>query len=204
MIFRTGFAQSESVKGGNIYSSNFIIDDTQRNFTYYIPLNYDLKGTYPTIIFLHAKDNSSRNVIRKFGNTIHALADTLKCIIIYPDAVNGKWNTGMNAANDSINDVGFISILIDYFCSVYNSDPNRVYVAGWQNGGEMAYRLGCDLSSKITAITTFVSDASDEQELTMKCVLRKNIKVLNITGNKNQEAYDIIRAIQFFMPQLKQ
>jgi len=47
------FCQEDSVKGGELYSSNFLIDSIQRNFIYYMPANYGKKDAYPLVIFLH-------------------------------------------------------------------------------------------------------------------------------------------------------
>ena len=56
------------------------------------------------------------------------------------------------AHRENIDDVGFISTLIDILIEDYNIDPERVYVTGISNGAIMSYRLACELSYKITAI----------------------------------------------------
>jgi polyhydroxybutyrate depolymerase len=45
--------------------------------------------------------------------------------------------------------------MIDYFVQRYQGDAKKVYVIGFSNGGEMAYRLSIDLPRKITAIAPF-------------------------------------------------
>jgi len=161
----TACSQNDSLKGGELYSSNFLIDGVQRNFTYYMPINYGKKDQYPLVIFLHGMGATGKNIIKSYGSRIHAMADETNYIVIYPDAVVGHWNDKMGGsfpATDTINDVGFISILIDYFRDVYNCDAKRVYVAGFSNGGELAYRLSCDIPFKITAIAPFISAMGTE------------------------------------------
>jgi len=87
------------------------------------------------------------------------LADKDGFIVIYPDGIGQNWNDGRmdeeaedRAHKENIDDVGFISGLIDYMIRNYNSDPKRVFVTGISNGAIMAYRLACELSHKITAI----------------------------------------------------
>lgn len=85
-------------------------------------------------------------------------------IAIYP---NGKvdttnplrqqyWNAGMwnrvEQRNIGVDDVGFISALLDRVITRYNVDPSRVYLTGMSNGAMMTYRLACELSDRIAAI----------------------------------------------------
>jgi polyhydroxybutyrate depolymerase len=80
-------------------------------------------------------------------------------IIVYPDGIELNWNDGRmdeeandRAHRDNIDDVSFISALIDSMIQNYNINPKRVYVTGISNGAIMSYRLACELSHKITAI----------------------------------------------------
>lgn len=152
------FGQDDLLKGKEIYSSNFIIDGVTRNFTYYMPRHFGEKEQYPLLIFLHGTGSSSKQIIKNYGDQLHAKADEYDCIILYPDAVAGKWNAFADkdsAARNHINDAGFFSILIEYFINQYHADAKHVYVAGINNGGEMAYRLACNSPYKIAAIVPF-------------------------------------------------
>jgi polyhydroxybutyrate depolymerase len=87
------------------------------------------------------------------------MADKDGFIMVYPDGIELNWNDGRmdEEANDrahreNIDDVGFLSALIDSMINDYNIDPKRVYVTGISNGAIMSYRLACELSHKITAI----------------------------------------------------
>jgi polyhydroxybutyrate depolymerase len=155
VLHANSFAQNDSLKGGEFYASNFLIDEIQRNFIYYMPAHYGERDTYPLIILLHSEGESGKSVIKSFGNIMQQIADTSGFIVIYPDAVNGHWNTGMNKGKDSANDAGFISILIDYFIQVYQANPKQIYLLGFSTGGEMALRTACIVPLKITAIAAF-------------------------------------------------
>ncbi len=48
-------------------------------------------------------------------------------------------------------DVAFISDLIDKLSAEYNIDPARVYANGLSNGGGMSFVLSCKLSERIAA-----------------------------------------------------
>ena len=72
----------------------------------------------------------------------------------YPNS-SGSGNTTLwNAILDStrFDDVKFMSNIIDYMLINYDFiDHDKVYAAGFSNGGYMSYRLSCDLSHRIAA-----------------------------------------------------
>jgi len=202
------FCQENSLKGGEFYSSNFLIDSIQRNFIYYLPVNYGKKDEYPLVIFLHGQNESSKTIIKNYGNKIQVLADSSDAIVIYPDAVAAHWNDKPGAgfpSTDKVNDVGFISILVDYFKQVYSCDSRRVYVAGFFNGGKLAYRLSCDIPAKITAVAPFISDMNE----VTKCNSDKSVAIMNThsltdSTNRKVDAASIEEVWKFFMSKTKE
>jgi polyhydroxybutyrate depolymerase len=88
------------------------------------------------------------------------LADADGFIAVYPDGLNGIWNDGR--AGDSrvpsdLDDVGFISTMIDALAEQFNVDTSRVFATGYSMGGMMAFRLGCELQDKIAAVASVAS-----------------------------------------------
>jgi polyhydroxybutyrate depolymerase len=55
-------------------------------------------------------------------------------------------------------DSGFIRNLIQTLSPQYNIDPKRVFVMGMSAGGEMAHRIGIDLSDVVAAIAVVSGD----------------------------------------------
>ena len=73
------------------------------------------------------------------------------------------WNAGGccgYARDKDIDDVDFISTVLDYLMENYAVDTTRVYATGMSNGGFMAYRLACELSDRIAAIAPVASTMS--------------------------------------------
>ena len=153
LIISIAVNAQDAIPGQTIYSSNFNIDNIPRNCVFYIPLGYGKHEAYPLVIMLHDKGSSAKNVIKTYGVPLHANADSASAIIIYPDAVAGHWNDG--TANDTVNDVGYLSILADYFIQRYQCDPDQVYITGFGNGAAMAYKFACDLPGKAAAVASF-------------------------------------------------
>jgi polyhydroxybutyrate depolymerase len=73
-------------------------------------------------------------------------------VAVYPDGIDGCWNQGRSGS--TVDDVGFIGSLLDRLVKQLPIDRSRIFVTGGSGGGAMAYRLACELSSRITAIAS--------------------------------------------------
>lgn len=65
------------------------------------------------------------------------------------------WNDGSGGTSSSrknIQDVEFISKIIDDITSRFPVDRNRIFATGFSNGASMSLRLGIELSDKIKAV----------------------------------------------------
>jgi len=65
--------------------------------------------------------------------------------------LNRTWNAGWccgKAEKNGVDDVGFISALIDKMLDDYNISPDKVYVTGMSNGAFMSYRLAVNSAKK--------------------------------------------------------
>jgi polyhydroxybutyrate depolymerase len=127
------------------------------------PTYYDIDQQsvdYPLVIALHGTGGSAVQMEAMYG--LSKKADESNFVVVYPDGVrtNGflgirTWNAGTccdYAMENDIDDVAFISDLIDKLVGDFHVNPRRVYVTGMSNGGMMSYRIACELSLKIAAI----------------------------------------------------
>jgi polyhydroxybutyrate depolymerase len=141
------------------HRSSFKHDNLKRSFKIHVSSVYNKSARGPLVIALHGRGGNGESMILITRKGFNKLADKDGFIVVYPDGIELNWNDGRmdEEANDrahreNIDDVGFISALIDTMITDYNIDPKRVYVTGISNGAIMAYRLGCQLADKITAI----------------------------------------------------
>lgn len=119
----------------------------------------------PTIIVLHGGGGSAESAEYVTGFTEKALPKGY--IIAYPNGTNrfsrlkkGRtWNAThccAHAMKQNIDDIGFISKLIDHLIDHENADPRRIYITGISNGAMMTHMIATELSDKITAIAPVI------------------------------------------------
>jgi len=127
-------------------------DGESINYRLFIPSGYDESINVPLVFSLHGFGGNGPS--QQAYDDLWQVADTAGFIIAYPTAFNNTWNAGTDyyAPYTSFNDVGLISALIDSINQDYSIDLTRVYATGMSNGGDMVYRLACELSDRIAAI----------------------------------------------------
>ena len=111
----------------------------------------------PLVIALHGGGGSGIGMVALTLGGFNVLSERERFIVVYPDGIGKNWNDGRGllryrAQRENIDDVGFISALIDHLAKKYNIDRKRVYITGMSNGAIMSYRLACELADKIAAI----------------------------------------------------
>jgi polyhydroxybutyrate depolymerase len=100
-----------------------------------------------------------------------SIADREGFLLAFPDGVDKNWNdgrpdVGSKAQQENVDDVGFISALIDDVAAKLPLDPARVYATGISNGAIMSTRLACELAGRIAAVGLVVGTAPQGFEST--------------------------------------
>ncbi|MGL5811348.1 MAG: extracellular catalytic domain type 1 short-chain-length polyhydroxyalkanoate depolymerase [Nocardioides sp.] len=117
-------------------------------------------GRRPVVIMLHGGGGSGSNAARMTG--FNELADQEGFLAVYP---NGSgvgpltWNADHccgYALRNEVDDVAFISALIDDLVSRGEAERRRIYVTGMSNGAMMAHRVGRELPDRVAAIAPVV------------------------------------------------
>jgi polyhydroxybutyrate depolymerase len=162
-LFLSPLSYGQSVKTQGLHTDSMTYDGLTRKYLYYIPSGIENLTSVPVVFFLHGMGASAQIGVNVLGPQYHARAERDKAIVVYPDATSKHWNDKLGGSyplTDSIDDVGYLSALIDLFIGDFNANPNRIYFSGSSNGGMMTYRLSCDIPEKIRAIAPFVSTIS--------------------------------------------
>lgn len=117
----------------------------------------------PVVIALHGGGGNAANAEQMTGFT--RLVERERILVVYPNGTGRRrsklltWNAVHccgPAMEGKVDDVGFISAIIDDLGTVYAVDPERIYVTGMSNGAMLAHRVGRELSHRIAAIAPVV------------------------------------------------
>jgi len=137
------------------------LDLVPRPYRVHLPSTYDPSRPSPLLIGLHGRTSAGELHESKFFR-FRQLADAKGWIYALPNGIVDPegyrfWNATdacCNLYNLPVDDVAFISKLIDDVSALYNVDQQRIFVVGHSNGGFMAHRLACDLSDRIAAVVS--------------------------------------------------
>jgi polyhydroxybutyrate depolymerase len=100
-------------------------------------------GTLPVLLVLHGHGMTPAGVAKITG----FLSMVGKAVVVFPAGFGQSWDAGECcglARTAGIDDVSFLTTVVhDVLASVPGTSAQDVYLAGFSNGGRMAYRMAC-------------------------------------------------------------
>lgn len=171
-LFKAQSTIVDSIFSGGLY----------RTYRLYIPALYNGTTARPLILNLHGY-TSNASTHQVYSNFM-PIADTANFLMVYPqgtkDASNKAfWNAGISSLG--VNDINFLSNLIDSLSASYQINPNKIYSTGMSNGGFMSHTLACELSHKIAAIAS-VTGSIFSTQYGSNCHPIRPVPVMQISG----------------------
>lgn len=154
-----------------------------------LPADYDVSKRYPLVVMLHGYSANALAQDAIFG--LRSRTTGLQFILVMPDGTKdsgGKrfWNATPQCCDfdgQGIDDVGYLSGLIDEAARIYAIDPANVALVGHSNGGYMSYRMACDRPEQIARIAVLAGAiALDEKD----CPGTRPVGVLHIHGTHDE------------------
>jgi polyhydroxybutyrate depolymerase len=121
----------------------------------------------PVVLVLHGGGGTGAGMERLTRGGFDRLADRHGFVAVYPDGLDRHWNDGRGvsayrAHREAVDDVAFLSALVDEIGRRVAIDRTRVYATGISNGGLMSFRLGLALSDRIAAIAPVAISMSEQ------------------------------------------
>ena len=142
----------------NTNAQTIVHDGIEREYILYVPNSYDGTSAVPLLLNFHGFGGSASQFINDADMRAEAEANSF--ILVYPQGscLNGAshWNPcPIDGDNKSTaDDIGFVETMISEISSQYNLDMERIYAAGYSNGGMMAYGLANYKSDLIAAVAS--------------------------------------------------
>ncbi|RZL44805.1 MAG: phospholipase [Pedobacter sp.] len=142
------------------FTESITVDGRARSYVLNLPPNYYEGESFSMVIAMHGGGGDALQF--EASTRLTEKANASKFIVVYPEGVKSNgvleartWNAGACcdfAVENKIDDVKFISLLIDKLVSTYKINAKKVYATGHSNGGMLSYRLACEIGNKIAAI----------------------------------------------------
>jgi polyhydroxybutyrate depolymerase len=149
------FIATIAVQAQPLVTGSINFGGISRDYRLYVPATYNANTPVPLVFNLHGL--GSNNQQQEFYGDFRAIADTANFIIAHPNGtLDGSGSRFWNAlgSGSTVDDLGFITALLDHISTQYSIDPDRVYSTGMSNGGFMSYDLACFRSQRFAAIAS--------------------------------------------------
>jgi len=129
----------------------------RRDFLLHIPPGDDPQTPLPLVVVLHGAFSTAAQTEQESG--FSELADRENFLVAYPEGIGlfgylQHWNAGHccgKAAEDRVDDVGFVAEVIATVQRLLEVDPKRIYLVGMSNGGMLTYRIAAERGELLAA-----------------------------------------------------
>jgi len=160
-VFTFTFCLFSMVQAQETITANITHDGIKREYILYVPASYDGRTEVPLLFNFHGYGSNA--IQQLFFGDFREIADREGFIIAHPEGTEDltgsqHWNVGWGSS--MVDDVGFVSVLIDRLQQEYSIDADRIYSTGMSNGGFISYELACQLSDRIAAIASVTGSMS--------------------------------------------
>lgn len=160
------------------------IDGHTREYLLFTPRA--IKGPLPVVFGLHGGFGSGD--IFAETSKLHRAPGAEAFAFVYPSGYRRSWNAGIccgQAQREQIDDVKFMSALMDQLASHPQIRAHHFFVTGFSNGAMMTYRLACDLSERLRAVAPVGAGSGKKPE---DCHPAKPVPLLHIHGSADEWA----------------
>ena len=137
---------------------SIVHDGINREYVLYVPNSYDSASPVPVLFNFHGFGGNASEFMNDADMRAVAESDTF--ILVYPQGSclegSSHWNACPTGGDNKSNadDLGFVESIINEISSQYNIDMERIYGAGYSNGGMMAYGLANYKSNLVAAVAS--------------------------------------------------
>ncbi|MFC8869985.1 alpha/beta hydrolase family esterase [Streptomyces sp. NPDC057148] len=119
------------------------VDGRTREYLLHRPAPAD--GPRPLVIAFHGRGSDAAELREQ--SRLERAAGARGMLVAYPEGIDSGWGAGTQETPqrpDPGLDVRFTEALIEHLVRTEHADPDRVYVAGFSNGGSMALRMAAE------------------------------------------------------------
>ena len=173
---------------GTLTRGSVEVGGLKRTYLTYLPRG--LAKEAPLLVVLHGSGESGAAIRLEMGYAFDRLADERGFAVVYPDARDGYWDTcsiagAIDAAVHTIDDMGFLTGMVDKLITEIGADPGRVFAVGSSRGGSMALRLALEAPSRFQAVAAVSASVPTPENFKCKTVVQGTSSVMIMNGTED-------------------
>ena len=155
----------------------------ERQWLVHLPPPVHGNAKLPLVVAFHGHYGTPTGMERLTG--LDRIADRDGFIVVYPAGIDRSWAAGVNAPADRqhVNDLAFVTALLQRLETEYSIDPHRIVLTGFSNGAHFVNLLGCRLAGKISAIVPVSGTLAASQEA--NCHPARPLTVIEFHGTSD-------------------
>ena len=147
--------KSVPAKNDDVWTFPVEGDAGVRSARVHIPKSYTPEASMPVVLNFHGYSSNAGEEEALTGLIVKA--DQAGFITVHPEGTGSPsgWSAGAccgSAASTQVDDIGFVTAILDRLQDKLCVDAHRVYATGMSNGGFFSHRLACEMSSRIAAV----------------------------------------------------
>ncbi|MEM7137783.1 MAG: PHB depolymerase family esterase [Myxococcota bacterium] len=117
--------------------------------------------TRPLVVVLHGGLGEDDDTVSLSFGKLNDLAEDDRFVVAYPVGLGGHWNDGRRVESyvsqrERIDDVGFLTTLIEDLVLKKQIDPDAVFMVGVSDGAMMAHRFACERTGRLHGMTAVI------------------------------------------------
>lgn len=189
-VTTTGCRQTPPVKPGTsatiTIAASPAVSHGNRTRTYvvHVPITYQDTQPYAVILSFHGYGGTATAMDRSSGFT--QLSEQQHFIAAYPqgvlDGIGKPFWASAGPIDFGIDDVLFVSHILDDLQKNFCVDPQRIFATGFSNGGGMTWLLSCRFAGRIAA---FAPISGNFYAFAGGCHPGRPVPILDIHGTKD-------------------
>jgi polyhydroxybutyrate depolymerase len=134
--------------GPGDHSLTIDVGGVRRTYLLHAPAGYTGDAPVPLVIAMHVYPGTGALMRDLTG--MDAKADRHNFLVAYPDGLERGFNAMVCCG--TADDVAFLTALARHLVDRWRADPDRVYLTGMSNGGDMSFRGAVEASNTFAAI----------------------------------------------------
>ena len=144
----------DPIPGPGDFTRTILTGGIERSYLLHVPPGWTAGSELPLVLAFHGAQSDPANL--RAVSRLDEIADQSSVVVAYPAAALGDWNTeclqcGSDAVVEEIDDLGFVSDLVDQLAADAGIDRRRVYAIGISNGALFVHYLACAAQDVVAA-----------------------------------------------------